>query len=221
MINTIFWDLGGTIVRPTYNSNFEFISNRMEKAGIDYKKIPFQEIVDFIELYRGVYFDKNIHWLTQFEEEIEKIVYKLLKDRESLEFLKLCDYLIHDEDTLILDEEIKEILFQLKEKGFQQILISNWPVTFYFVSERFKLYEIFDSMYVSSFQNSHKPNADMFLRAKSFVHKHPSEIVMIGNSQKSDIVPAEKLGIETILFSIKRESKIQLKERLRDHGIEI
>ena len=118
MINTIFWDLVGTIVRPTYNSNFEFISNRMEKAGIDYKKIPFQEIVDFIELYRGVYFDKNIHWLTQFEEEIEKIVYKLLKDRESLEFLKLCDYLIHDEDTLILDEEIKEILFQLKEKRF-------------------------------------------------------------------------------------------------------
>ena len=97
------------------------------------------------------------------------------------------------------NKELFNKLFKLKKQGYKVAVLSDQ----WFLSKEAlmpeKLYKNFDEIMVSCDVEIRKPNKKIYQLAVKKLNFSPKEILFIDN-QKWNILPAKKLGMNTILF---------------------
>jgi HAD superfamily hydrolase (TIGR01549 family) len=97
-------------------------------------------------------------------------------------------------------EGIFELLGELREMGFKQGIVSNWPPSL----PRFLRYHgftpWFDAIVYSAEDGVHKPDEGIFRRALGMLSVMPEETIFIGDNPEWDIVPTRAMGMTAIHF---------------------
>lgn len=110
-------------------------------------------------------------------------------------------------------EESVELLKLLKQNGYPIFGLSNWSAeTFPIARKRFDFFELFEGMIISGEVRLIKPDPAIFELCLKMVRKPAHECLFIDDSEKN-ILTAEHLGFETILFRSPGQLKRELQLR--------
>lgn len=204
MISAIFFDYGGTLayrskpIEIIKEERFKNLYGYLINQGFDIK------IEIFKEIFNGVW--DSIY--KKCEEEsieipLEEIISKILEkinanniDKKEAPYI----FLKPDLECIKLFPEVKETLIFLKNKKYKIGLISN-TISDLFIEEilgKFKIKKFFDSIVTSAQTRIRKPRPEIFKKALKELNVIESQAIMIGDSLKSDILGAKRLGIKTI-----------------------
>jgi putative hydrolase of the HAD superfamily len=96
--------------------------------------------------------------------------------------------------------ESLEVLSQLKQKGFELGIISNFDSRFFQVSRALKLNEFFDSVTISSLAQAVKPASKIFAHALDQHMVFPHEALHVGDHYNEDYEGAQKAGLHAVLI---------------------
>jgi epoxide hydrolase-like predicted phosphatase len=117
-----------------------------------------------------------------------------------------------------LNEELIAYLKELKLKKYKIILLTNANHTFFerFIFVKYPWFrDLFDDIIISSKIKMLKPSNDIFLYVLKQSNLKPEEVIFIDDSQ-SNIVVAQNMGIQSVLF----ENTKQLKAELLKYNID-
>lgn len=202
-IKGIIFDYGGTI-----DSNgkhwAEVLWESYENNYIPVTKVQFREAYVYAERYLAT------SPIIKPDDDFAN----LLKIKVDLQIQYLCDkgYLIKDDKTqnysiavssqcyIFVKELIsveKPILIQLHEK-YPMVLVSNFYGNIHAVLKDFDLLDLFDAVIESAVVGIRKPNPAIFTLGVDKLNLSPSDVVVIGDSYKKDIVPATENNCKTI-----------------------
>src|SRR3989338_5616367 len=102
------------------------------------------------------------------------------------------------------NKELFNKLFKLKKQGYKIAILSDqWFLSKEALMPK-KLYKHFDEVIVSCDVGIRKPNQKIYQLAVKKLNFSPKEILFIDN-QKWNILPAKKLGMNTILFKSNKQ----------------
>ncbi|MFT3994991.1 MAG: HAD family hydrolase [Dysgonomonas sp.] len=202
-IKGIIFDYGGTI-----DSNGKHWAEVLWESYQD-NHVPISKD-QFREAY--VYAERHLatHAVITPEDDFANLL--RIKVDIQIEYLYEKGYLIKDDKTqnysiavssqcyifaknLIRKE--KSILSQLHEK-YPMVLVSNFYGNIHAVLKDFELLGLFDDIIESAVVGIRKPDPAIFTLGVKRLKLEPSEIVVIGDSYKKDIVPATINGCKTI-----------------------
>ena len=214
MINTIIFDLGGTLVYPNYKNGFEFVRLAINSAGIHDNEISLQNITQLTLEYVALYSNFSISSFTDYVSYLSSIVQRHCESIDRIKRIRLVYHLLHEELFLELDANEEELLSELKSQGYKLILLSNWPIIYPFVHERLKLSEYFDDFYVSAFQGKQKPSVSLLYRLVEDSGIVAKNSIMVGNSLEFDLNPAQKVGMHVIKHCKSKDSIVDLKQKI-------
>ena len=185
-IKTIVFDLYNTLIEIKESNHFFLELFRNSKNGFDL------EISAYLRLIMTVDIDELLDILPQeFENLYNKNIAELEKEL----------------DSVFIYDEVFDVLKDLK-KDFTIFLISNLASPYkepVFING---LDTFFDEMIFSSDYGYVKPNQEIFKEVEIITKNNPNEILMIGDSFKSDIVGANTMGWNYL--QIKRDGNIFL-----------
>lgn len=113
-----------------------------------------------------------------------------------------------------LNKELLKIAKNLKKKGYIiSILSDQWHLSYDVLISK-KYFDIFKSQTISCNVGFRKPDARIYKMALEKNKLKPHEAIFI-DDQVWNILPANKLGIKTILY----DNNKKLKNQLRDFGV--
>ena len=99
-----------------------------------------------------------------------------------------------------LRDGIPALLQTLHARGLLMGLAANQPTKTIARLDEFGIGHYFAHREVSETHGFRKPDVRLFLRACDDLGVHPGETIMVGDRIDNDVVPANNLGIYTILF---------------------
>ena len=196
-IKLLIFDFWGTLAYPKENNPKEFYSF-LESFGFQTKsKEKVQEFSSFFS--QQMCFAKS--WENLSIELFKKFNINL-KENDVVEFKKLLKrkmvFQIYDDVKNAFEIPIKKAIltdsanFLIKDSGLQ------------------KKADVFTPTRTGAL----KPDLKVFLAVLNTLRIKPEEAVMIGDSIKRDLIPAEKLGIRTILIDRKNKFPDYAKPRI-------
>lgn len=104
------------------------------------------------------------------------------------------------EMDFVLEEGAMELLRSLKPK-YELGLISNWDESLFDILQNLGILPFFDSITISGDIGVSKPDTEIFRSAlEDFPEVKPKEIAYIGDDYLTDIIPAQKMNMFTVLF---------------------
>lgn len=125
----------------------------------------------------------------------EKIIQKIMKIWENAN--KRC----------ILFYDVKNTLTELKKRNIKLAILSNaTPNTFEILKAK-RIECFFDKIYLSYEYQITKPDIKFFKIVLKNFKLLPKEVIMVGDKEESDLEPAKKLGIKTILIDRKNKKE--------------
>ncbi|GAB3798128.1 HAD family hydrolase [Virgibacillus kimchii] len=95
----------------------------------------------------------------------------------------------------------RQVLEDLREQGYKLALLSNWDPSARTLLERLGIYDLFDTILVSSEVGIEKPNKKIFELLLSETKLKPEEIIYVGDNYYDDVKGSRKVGIETLLLN--------------------
>ena len=98
-------------------------------------------------------------------------------------------------------EEVPEVLGELKQKGIELGVISNFDTRFFKILRDLNLHQYFDTITISSLAQSVKPNVKIFEYALNQHMVDPEESLHVGDSLKEDVQGATNAGITGIYLN--------------------
>ncbi len=148
------------------------------------------------------------------EQEDTLLVTKRFKDFQIENNKKRILHYAIANAQLVIYEDTKNTIKRLKDSGFKLALVSN---TYCMTPDRMREFfgevlSYFDVLTFSSEVGMKKPNHEIFfytLNRLNSLHGTnilPQEIVMIGDKQESDIIPAKEIGIEARLIDRNKQN---------------
>lgn len=220
MINSLFFDMGGTI--------FDFHKNGLsdsEKENIGIKKleafiISQYPLIDFIDFTNNVIkpflnYDANERKLKLVEYRIIDSIFEYFYRKsiflESYSIINMLEMFYSDfSENAVLNDGIGECLAYYYNKGKKIIIVSNAFLPDEIFVKIFKKFGIDDYIhdYVFSYSNYFmKPHKSMFFKALLSAKSLPENTLMIGDNQSADIQGAKNLGIQTCFYNGHGESQ--------------
>ena len=179
----IIWDLDGTLLSADFSGEKELFARYLK----DEELTSFLKNRDnYVDAYEDKYFRYDIKQFSDFltEQSGSNISEVLIKDW--IEFCKSIPDTVHDGAA--------EVLFYLQDKGYQNILYTNWFLTTQEARLRnANLLQYFDELY--SGELAIKPNAVGY--KKIIGSSKPSEVIMIGDNIVKDVLVPRSIGITT------------------------
>ena len=196
MIKTLLFDYAG-VITPTRN-NYVFVEKYHKKYKLKPRELMKITYENWEQTADGK-LESKLFW--------NNIAHKLQTTPPTIRRQILSTYPI--------DKRLIQLLTKLKEK-YTLVLVSNqirdWLEE---VIEQNNLREIFDYT-VNSYQvGFRKPNSKIFKHALSITGSKPEEAIFIDDAQ-INITAANKLGINTILFTDYRNFKQELNFLLKN-----
>jgi HAD superfamily hydrolase (TIGR01549 family) len=123
---------------------------------------------------------------------------------ESLQVIAESELFSAESKTFQPFEGVHQTLSDLKNKGYQLAVISNWDLTLSNVLKAHRLDQYFDLIVASLVEGIEKPYPRLFHIALEKLGVKPSEAVHIGDDPVDDIQGAESAGMAALLFDSNR-----------------
>lgn len=185
----IIFDFSGTLAHFKKSDPKEFFSG-MASLGIEIKTE--EEIKSFNNL-----FGQMMSQSDSLEDFSEKILdsFSIKKDEETVK--KSTDY-FREFLGFEFFEDIKEII----DLPVKKAILSSVS-DFLIEQELSQEFEIFGSKR----NRFHKPDPRAFLTVLEKLGVAPEDAAMVGDEAERDLVPAQKLGMKTVLIDRKNEAK--------------
>lgn len=96
----------------------------------------------------------------------------------------------------------KELLLNLKNRGYTLCLLTNIDKFGYEHFPNKEIFSLFDYQILSYLAGIAKPNIKCWMAIKNYYKVEFERMIMIGDSYENDTLPAQKLGIHTILIDL-------------------
>ena len=197
----IFFDWGYTLISKFKNVDNE-INNILEKYNLQWDEI-------FIKW-------KNYQILNSLGKVTEKEIYKDLslilnvseEDLEKIDMLLL--------ESHILDDETKETIVKLYEKGYYLGIISNNSIrNVEYILKREGIRKYFKKVVISEEVKERKPNLKVYMKAFEEIPKDEYEkIVFVSDELLEDLLGVKVLGVKTIWYEQNINNKWKKKEEI-------
>lgn len=108
-----------------------------------------------------------------------------------------------------------EFILKLKEQSYGIYLLSNVGQRFYDFKDKFRVFNLFDSCFISSDYKLIKPDKDIYIKMLEINNLNPKESVFI-DDRLINVKAASDCGINAILFNGNYASLIQ---NLKNKGL--
>lgn len=192
----IILDYGATIDTPG-NHWGKTIWHAYERAGVPIFESQFREAYVFAERYLGAH--KVIAATDTFHTTLSE------KLRLQLEYLNFETSDLH---SRLLDDlykmtvsnvaESREVLTELKGRGCNLGVVSNFYGNIEAVLDEFKLRELFSVVVESATEGIRKPDPRLLGLCLERMNANPAETIVVGDHLAKDIQPAQTLGCKTV-----------------------
>jgi FMN phosphatase YigB (HAD superfamily) len=206
MINTILFDLDGTILPLDMDSFMKIYFNEMEKAfdGFEDKEVLGKNVWIATEKMIKSIDDRTNEEV--FMENFEKLCAGNLED-----YIKIFDK-FYDDGFLNTKKAvvntcgnyIKDSIKLLKDKGYSIVIATNplFPLKAIHHRIRWSGFDPNEFEYITCYENNHycKPQIKYYEEILTDIRKKPSDCMMIGNDVQEDMI-AGKLGMKTYLIN--------------------
>ena len=206
-IKLIIFDLWRTLAYKKGNENHAPLRKMLKETNTD---IPLDKFVKIFE--NSVQLKK---WKSKYR------AYENLCKNMGLETNKKNIFLLRnlrdnvESKTKLYAHTIK-MLKSLKKKGYKIGLISNSSIFSIEPIKKTRLLKLIDYPLFSFNVEVIKPNLKIFKKMLKISKCKPSEVIMIGDKIKDDVIPPKKIGMN----SIHLRNYSQLKRDLRGFGID-
>ena len=197
----IFFDWGYTLISKFKNVDNE-INNILEKYNLQWDEI-------FIKW-------KNYQILNSLGKVTEKEIYKDLslilnvseEDLEKIDMLLL--------ESHILDDETKETIVKLYEKGYYLGIISNNSIrNVEYILKREGIRKYFKKVVISEEVKERKPNLKVYMKAFEEIPKEEyNKIAFVSDELLEDLLGVKVLGVKTIWYEQNINNKWKKKEEV-------
>ncbi|MGH7233437.1 MAG: HAD-IA family hydrolase [Nitrospiraceae bacterium] len=118
-------------------------------------------------------------------------------------------------DRWVLYPETMEALHELKERGFELGIISNFDSRLFGVLRGLDLADLFDTVTISSLAHAAKPAPRIFQTALEKHAVDPEEAVHVGDSLRDDVEGARRARLHGVLIDRKREHRPEQESTIR------
>lgn len=197
----IFFDWGYTLINKFKNVDNE-INNILEKYNLKWD-----------DIFRKW---KNYQILNSLGKITEKEIYKDLalilniseEDLEKIDMLLL--------ESHILDEETKNTIIKLYEKGYYLGIISNNSIrNVEYILEREGIKKYFKKIVISEAVKERKPNLKVYMKAFEDISKEEyGNIAFVSDELLEDLLGVKVLGVKTIWYEQEIDNKWKKKEEV-------
>lgn len=200
MEKLIIFDLDGTLYsfekgsfaksnlkKVIYSNAKEFIKNRLGKNDEDAKKI----LITINE---------------KFGEDLSVALEKMFSIDRFEYFNNVWN--INPKGIVIPNPILKKLLGQLIKNDFRLAVVSDAPRIW--ISNVLRYLDIFDILEKSIFSGEsdyRKSNGNAFTEVLKTLKYKPTQTIVVGDQEKTDIIPAKELGATTIYINTKNVSK--------------
>lgn len=197
----IFFDWGYTLI-----NKFENVDDKINKILEKYN-------LQWDDIFREW---KNYQILNSLGKVTEEEIYKDLSlilniDKEDLEKIDMLLLESH-----ILDEEIKNTIIKLYEKGYYLGIISNNSIrNVEYILEREDIKKYFKKIIISEDVKERKPNLKVYMKAFEDIPKEEyNKIAFVSDELLEDLLGVKILGVKTIWFEQNIDNKWKKKEEV-------
>ncbi len=197
----IFFDWGYTLINKFRNVDNE-INNILKKYNLKWD-----------DIFRKW---KNYQILNSLGKITEKEIYKDLalilniseEDLEKIDMLLL--------ESHILDEETKNTIIKLYEKGYYLGIISNNSIrNVEYILEREDIKKYFKKIVISEAVKERKPNLKVYMKAFEDISKEEyGNIAFVSDELLEDLLGVKILGVKTIWYEQEIDNKWKQKEEI-------
>ena len=197
----VFFDWGYTLISKFENVD-DKINNILKKYNLEWN--------DIFNKW------KNYQILNSLGRVTEKEVYKDLslilniseEDLEKIDMLLL--------ESHILDDETRETITKLYEKGYYLGIISNNSIrNVEYILKRENIKKYFKKIVISEEIKERKPNIKVYLKAFEDISKEKyNEIAFVSDELLEDLLGVKVLGVKTIWYEQNINNKWKKKEKV-------
>ena len=106
---------------------------------------------------------------------------------------------------------MKEVLIQLKARGYKLYGLTNWCSVVHEVMKRYPIFSLLDGRLVSSEEHLLKPDVAIYLRFCEKFNVKPEECVFTDDKPKN-VLGAKQIGMQAILFKNATQYMKELEE---------
>ena len=210
----VLFDFGDTLVKTKKGIHPKLLKNLHESLLSNGINLSLEE-------FKEAYFD-----VRQRAHEVIRKTFKEIDFRKRIvETLRRFGYVFGGDDKIIVDaceaffkpfidtttivKSATRILNQLKKK-YKLGVVSDflYPSAVREMLQKFKLMKYFDVVIISSEVGWRNPHPAVFQAALKSLGVNPNETVFVGDSIKRDIMPAKKLGMQTILVDFQGKTSV-------------
>lgn len=210
-VKHIFFDLDRTL--------WDFDANSRKALQHIFHEYQLENYIESFYHFHNTYLKINIDLWRKYGKN--KITKEYLRDNRFLKTLKHHD--IHDEGLAYkisqaylhlspkqtqLFPNTLETLTRLYQLGYKMHIITNGFVEAQYIKlKESKLEPFFDIIVCSEHIGFNKPDKRIFKHALSLAHAKAEESLMIGDDLRIDILGANQVGMEAILFDPNKKYK--------------
>ena len=197
----IFFDWGYTLINKFENVD-DKINNILEKYNLKWD-----------DVFRKW---KNYQILNSLGKVTEKEIYKDLSSilNISEEDLEKIDMLLLE--SHILEDETRETIIKLYEKGYYLGIISNNSIrNVEYILKREGIKKYFKKVVISEEVKERKPNLKVYMKAFEEIPKEQyNKIVFVSDELLEDLLGVKVLGVKTIWYEQEIDSRWKKKEEV-------
>jgi glucose-1-phosphatase len=205
MIKVFLFDFGGVI----YEHPKEVIPVVLAKI--------YQKPLEMVLKEYGKY--KNDYLMGKFAtEKLIESLSSAFQDNISIKEVKIL-WLKYYSELAKPNADVLNIIKKLHE-NYKVYLFSNTTEMSNKHNSKTGIYNFFDGIFLSNEMGMKKPNEDIYRKVLSSVNCRPEECIFIDDDSQN-LLPAERMGMTTVLFNILAESPHQLRKKLEKLNIKI
>ena len=197
----IFFDWGYTLI-----SKFENVDNKINKILEKYNL----KWDDIFRKWKNYQILNSLGKITEKEiyEELSLILNISKEDLEEIDMLLL--------ESHILDEETRNTIINLYEKGYYLGIISNNSIrNVEYILEREDIKKYFKKIIISEKVRERKPNLKVYMKAfEDIPKKEYNQIAFVSDELLEDLLGVKILGVKTVWFEQNIDNQWKKKEEV-------
>jgi putative hydrolase of the HAD superfamily len=216
MRKVLFWDFHGTLAYNDWmfsKALYKVLINNDTYTEItldDFKKKPMMGFPWQDHEKEYLHLTQSSAWWKNSETIFIECYKSLGLEREkAIKYAKDVREELIKVDEFILYEDTIETLTYFKDKGYENIILSNHIPELPEIVEVLGLAPYLSDCISSANVGYEKPNPKIYQYALQKYKKYPEKIWMIGDSVHADVIGAESVGIKGVLVRSKRADSIK------------
>ena len=220
--NTIIFDFGGTL--DTNGQHWaRFMWNAYRRHGVEIEWEDFLPAYIYAEKQLGREPLSGLTTISQLVERKVRLQKEYLSDSGWTNGHMVDDETYIDVVAALLEKQTaalaysKEILMQLR-KHVRLALVSNYYGNLTTVLKEYEMDGLFDVVIDSAVVGVRKPDSRIFSIAIEQLGCSPHEVMVVGDSLKNDIQPAQQLGCQTVWLNVNMDENFNHVERNKSNA---